>query len=131
MRQPLYGFYERQGLYAEFKNALPDHSGQVATADALSGCNIVRYKGEENPIIVLKTYVSGFLGHADTLGYVITELRLLEDNTWSSKHYFLLDGCYGTAMLQQESAAAAGNGNTFLPYNDKMDMDFIQLTPEE
>jgi len=130
---PLYEIYERRGMYAEFKGTLPDHSGQVAAADALSGCNIYYYNNEENPVILLKTYVSGFLGHADTLGYVITELRLQKDNTWASKHYFLLDGCRDISVTQTESGSIpvpSGNGNSFLPYSDGMDIDFIPLTPE-
>lgn len=96
MLNPLYGIYERKGLYPEFKRAIPEHAGEIYRGDALSGCNIVTYDNGENgetPVILLKTYVSGFLGHMDTLGYVITELRLQEDNTWSSRHYFLMDSC--------------------------------------
>lgn len=93
MLDPLYYLYERKNLYVEFKRVLPEQSGVIAAADALSGCSIVTYDNEENPVVLLKTYVQGFLGHIDTLGYVITELRLQEDNTWASRHYFLLDSC--------------------------------------
>ena len=133
MQGSLYEIYERRGMYTEFKRALPDHSGQIAAADALSGCNIYYYNNEENPVILLKTYVSGFLGHADTLGYVITELRLQEDNTWASKHYFLLDSCHDVSVTQTESGdmpAPSGNGNSFPLYRDGMDIDFMPLTPE-
>lgn len=92
MLDPLYYLYERKNLYVEFKRALPKQSGMISAADALSGCNII-YNIGENPVILLKTYVQGFLGHVDTFGYVITELRLQEDNTWASRHYFLLDSC--------------------------------------
>lgn len=134
MQDSLYEIYERRGMYAEFKRVLPDHSGQIAAADALSGCNIYYYDNEENPVILLKTYVSGFLGHADTLGYVITELRLQKDNTWTSKHYFLLDSCHDISVAQTESGnipVPSGNGNSFLPYSEGMDIDFIPLTPDE
>lgn len=131
MQGALYEIYERRGMYmyAEIKRTLQDR--QVAAADALSGCNIYYYNNEENPVILLKTYVSGFLGHSDTLGYVITELRLQKDNTWTSKHYFLLDGCRDISVIQTESGSIpvpSGNGNSFLPYSDGMDIDFIPLT---
>lgn len=128
MLDSLYGIYERKGLYAEFKEALPDHSGRIAAADALSGCNIFRHNNENNPVIVLKSYVSGFLGHVDTLGYVITELRLQGDQTWESKHYFVLDNCGDLSVTPLESESIPGNGNSFLPYNNEMDIDLIQLT---
>lgn len=100
MLNPLYGIYERKGLYSEFKRAIPEHAGEISWGDALSGCNIVTYDNEETPVILLKTYVSGFLGHIDTLGYVITELRLQEDHTWASRHYFLPDSCNDTSTVQ-------------------------------
>lgn len=130
----VYEIYERKGLFMEFKECFPNHSGKVAEADALSGCNIYYYNNEENPVILLKTYVSGFLGHADTLGYVITELRLQKDNTWISKHYFLLDSCHDISVTQTESGnipVPSGNGNSFLPYSEGMDIDFIPLTPDK
>lgn len=130
MLNPLYSIYERQNLYDGFKDVLPDHSGRIGSADALSGCNVFYYENEQNPVIVLKTYVSGFLGHVDTLGYVITELRLQEDDTWVSKHYFLLDGCGDMSVMQQEMKSPAGNGNSFLPFSEQTDVDFIQLAPE-
>ncbi len=128
MQEPLYDIYDRKNLYSEFKKAISNDSDDMVTADALSGCNIVTYIGEESPVIILKTYVSGFLGHADTLGYVITELRLQKDNTWASRHYFLLDS---TAIMQQMGERSANGGSLFLPYNNRMDVNVIQLTPDE
>lgn len=129
MLDPLYNIYERKNLYTEFKRALPEQSGEISVADALSGCNIVTYDGEENPVILLKTYVPGFLGHIDTLGYVITELKLLEDHTWASRHYFLLDSCGDVTMMQQTAGNAEKDGPSFLPFNDRTNVDLIQLTP--
>lgn len=82
--------YEKKGLYQEFKRSY--NPQEPLRIDAPSGCSIITYKGEKNPVLALKSYVSGYLGHADTLGYVITELRLQEDHTWSTYSYFLLDG---------------------------------------
>ena len=131
LQEPLYRIYERRNLYDGLKNVLPDHTCGIGAADALSGCSVFRYEDEENPVILLKTYVSGFLGHVDTLGYVITELRLQEDNTWISKHYFLFDGCLDPAAASQETGISSGNGNSFLPFDEQTDVDFIQLSPED
>ncbi|MDE5698036.1 MAG: hypothetical protein K2I96_11605 [Lachnospiraceae bacterium] len=130
MLDPLYTIYERKNLYAEFKRVIPDHSCKISSGDALSGCNIVTYRGEESPVIILKTYVSGFLGHVDTLGYVITELRLQKDHTWASRHYFLLDSCADVTLMRQNAANTEENGTSFLPFNDRTNADFIQLAPE-
>lgn len=124
----IYEIYERKGMLMEFKENF--HPGKIAEADALSGCNIYHYNNEETPVILLKTYVSGFLGHIDTLGYVITELRLQRDDTWTSKHYFLLDSCGDMSITLQEFESIPSNGNSFLPYSDKMDIDLIPLTPD-
>lgn len=131
LQEPLYRIYERRNLSDGLKNVLPDRTCEIGAADALSGCSVFRYEDEENPVILLKTYVSGFLGHIDTLGYVITELRLQEDNTWISKHYFLFDGCLDPAAAPQETGIPSGNGNSFLPFDEQTDVDFIQLSPED
>lgn len=77
----------------QFLSQMQSGSLQETRADAVSACNIVTYEGDANPVLLLKTYVSGPMGHIDTLGYVITELSLQEDNTWKSNSYFLLDSC--------------------------------------
>ncbi len=89
-QQALIHIYDKKRMYLEFKQVYnPREPLQI---DAPSGCSIVTYQGEKNPVLALKSYVSGYLGHADTLGYVITELRLQEDHTWNVYSYFLLDG---------------------------------------
>lgn len=134
MLDPLFYIYERKDLYNEFKQAISNNSDRMAAADALSGCNLVTYDNEENPVILLKTYVSGFLGHIDTLGYVITELRLQKDNTWASKHYFLLDSWDSKSIEQQQAEeyeASEGNGASVLPFDKSTDINFLPLLPDK
>ena len=101
-------------------------------ADAISGCSVVTFQNEETPVLLLKTYVSGFLGHADTLGYVITELRLQKDCSWSSRHYFLLDSCGKTVLIHQElEKATDGNGIIILPFDHNSNMEYTLIKPEE
>lgn len=108
----------------------PEQNQKRILADAVSGCNIVTYSKEETPVLLLKTYVSGFLGHADTLGYVITELRLGKDNTWSARHFFLLDSCDAQAIAQQEAETAENKAGGSLVYPHKMEINMIPLTPD-
>ena len=93
---------------------------------------MVTFQNEETPVLLLKTYVSGFLGHADTLGYVITELRLQKDCSWSSRHYFLLDSCGKTVLIHQElEKATDGNGIIILPFDHNSNMEYTLIKPEE
>lgn len=93
-KDALIRIYERNGMYSGKLNELEQKIKSGGTqADAVSACNIITKDGETTPVLLLKTYVSGPLGHIDTLGYVITELKLQKDNTWLSNSYFLLDSC--------------------------------------
>lgn len=128
--------YKQNHMLAELKKVLQNKDqdqkpNERILADAVSGCNIVTYSGEETPVLLLKTYVSGFLGHVDTLGYVITELRLEKDNTWSARHFFLLDSCDAQAMAQQEAEKAENKAGGNLVYPHKMGINMIPLTPDE
>ncbi len=118
---------------AEFKNVIQNKtSGEKIMADAISGCNVITFQNEETPVVFLKTYVSGFLGHADTLGYVITELRLQKDHTWASRHYFLLDSCGKTVWTHQEiGEATEGNGIITLPFDRNSSVEYVPIKPEE
>lgn len=118
---------------AELKNVIQNKtSGERIMADAISGCNIITFRNEETPVVFLKTYISGFLGHADTLGYVITELRLQKDHTWASRHYFLLDSCGKTVLTHQEiGEATEGNGIITLPFDQNSSVEYVPIKPEE
>lgn len=129
--EALVRIYEGNGMYPEAKRTGSFLSDDEVRGDALSGCSIVTYNKEENPVIVLKTYVSGFMGHADTLGYVITELRLQKDNTWISNHYFLLDSCDDASVVHEELESVGNGGVTTLPYDGDMDIQFMPLMPGE
>lgn len=132
MLDSLYYIYEQKNMYSEFKKAISNYSDEMVAADALSGCNIVTYNNEENPVILLKTYVSGLLGHIDTLGYVVTELRLQKDNTWVSRHHFLLDSWDGISVTQQEDEGVKeGSDASILPFDEKSDIKFLLLRPEK
>lgn len=82
--------YERKGLREELMLKYNTFDSMI---DAVSGCNVITREDEKTPTLVLKSYVSGAMGHSDTLGYIITELKLQKDHTWNSKYYFLLDSC--------------------------------------
>ncbi|MDE7477006.1 MAG: hypothetical protein K2M91_03495, partial [Lachnospiraceae bacterium] len=128
--------YERNNMYKTVKDDILNHSNKMIFADVISGCNIVTYNNEETPVILLKSYISGFAGHVDTLGYVITELRLLKDNTWAYRHYFLLDSCDDLELSWQkgvetgEIEADRNNGISILPFDKKSDINFQLLLPE-
>lgn len=129
MKDPLWWIYDQN--LAELKNAVQNRTlGEKIVADAISGCNVITFQNEATPVVFLKTYVSGLLGHADTLGYVITELRLQKDHTWSSKHYFLLDSC-GKIMLplQETGVAAERNGVITLPFDRNSSVEYIPIKP--
>lgn len=85
--------YERKGYRDEIKERMLKYLAFETRTDAVSGCRIITREGESTPTLVLKSYVSGDGGHSDTLGYIITELKLTRDHTWNAVHYFLLDGC--------------------------------------
>lgn len=131
MMEALDLIYDRN--LAELKNVIQNKtSGERIMADAISGCNIITFRNEETPVVFLKTYVSGFLGHADTLGYVITELRLQKDHTWASRHYFLLDSCGKTVLTHQEiGEATEGNGIITLPFDQNSSVEYVPIKPEE
>lgn len=82
--------YERKGLREELMLKYNTFDSMI---DAVSGCNVITREDEKTPTLVLKSYVSGAMGHSDTLGYIITEMKLQKDHTWNSKYYFLLDSC--------------------------------------
>lgn len=123
--------YERKHMDSEIKTYLQEEAFGEIRADAVSGCNIITFNNEETPTIVLKTYISGLLGHVDTLGYVITELRLQKDNTWKSNSYFLLDGC-NDIMIQQskEQPVEQDLGDSNLLFDNDTHVNFIPLQPE-
>ena len=121
----LLDIYERKGMYQEIKRSLNSSVGDLRV-DALSGCSITCI-GEENPVLVLKSYVSGFMGHADTLGYVITELRLQKDNTWEEKSYFLLDSCAEQITQNTAVEKEAVGGFRNLPFQSDTDIKIVQL----
>jgi len=124
--------YERNHLYDQPIDNLLNRSSEMVLADALSGCSIVAYNQEETPVIVLKTYVSGLGGHADTLGYVITELKLQKDHTWSSMHSFVLDSCDDRLLqLDATEKSTENSGTWFLPYDDSINIDIIPLMPNQ
>lgn len=85
--------YERKRLREEVKELMLKYNTFDSMIDAVSGCNVITREGEKTPTLVLKSYVSGTMGHSDTLGYIITEMKLQKDHTWNSKYYFLLDSC--------------------------------------
>lgn len=117
--------------WGDAKKVLFKENAFNTRVDAVSGCNIITYNNEETPALVLKSYVSGCMGHADTLGYVITELRLQKDNTWVSKHYFLLDSCGdgGMAQEQVDEAVPGRGGASVLPFDKDTEVNFEQLLP--
>lgn len=131
MMEALDLIYDRN--LAELKNVIQNKtSGEKIMADAISGCNVITFRNEETPVVFLKTYISGFLGHADTLGYVITELRLQKDHTWASRHYFLLDSCGKTVLTHQEiGEATEGNGIITLPFDQSSSVEYVPIKPEE
>lgn len=79
--------YERKDM----KNVLENAKGKPdkISGDAISDFTIIYPEQEVNPVLVLKTYLTGLGSHIDCIGYGITELRLKKDNTWDVKHYFL------------------------------------------
>lgn len=85
--------YERKGLRAEVKELMLKYNTFDSRIDAVSGCHVITREDESTPTLVLKSYVSGAMGHSDTFGYIITELKLQKNHTWNSKYYFLLDSC--------------------------------------
>ena len=117
----------------ELKNEIQNKaSGEKIAVDAISGCNIITFQNEKTPVVFLKTYVPRFLGHADTLGYVITELRLQKDHTWTSRHYFLLDSCGKiVSMHQRIEEATEGSGIITLPFNHSSSVEYVPIKPEE
>lgn len=105
--------YERKGMYLE--TAQGYGTDAALRIDALSGCRVIYQEEDGQPVLVLKTYVSGFLGHVDTLGYVITELRLKEDHTWDTRHYFLLDGCADRSLVPEDAGYDVSDSEIFIP----------------
>jgi len=129
MKDPLWWIYDHN--LDALKNAMQNRTlGEKIVADAISGCNVITFQNEKTPVVFLKTYVSGFLGHADTLGYVITELRLQKDHTWTARHYFLLDSCGRTILTNQEvGEATEGNGIITLPFDRNSSVEYVPIKP--
>ncbi|MCH5269888.1 MAG: M56 family metallopeptidase [Lachnospiraceae bacterium] len=48
------------------------------------------YYEDGKPVLVTCEYVSGMYGHSDPFGNLVHEWRLLEDNTWDIRMFFLL-----------------------------------------
>ena len=65
-------------------------ANEEINGDAVSGFTVQTIDGK--PVLILKTYLSGLLGHADTLGYAITYMTLHENDIWEVSHRFLLEG---------------------------------------
>lgn len=68
---------------------------QKISGDAVSGFTVITLPDEKKPVLILKSYLSGVLGHIDCIGYGITELRLNDDNTWDVKYSFILEEIQG------------------------------------
>lgn len=81
--------YRQKGLEEEWKR-IKDRPAASA-ADAVSGFTVLYPEEGGNPVLIAKSYISGLLAHADCLGYGLTHLRLLEDNTWQVSYSFVYD----------------------------------------
>lgn len=82
--------YEREGNKEYFKErCLKDGKSGFFSGDAASGFCIVQEEGAERPILIIKTYMSGFDGHSDCIGYAMTKLQLQDDGTWKETYQFL------------------------------------------
>lgn len=57
-------------------------------SDAVSGFTVVEDAKDHRPVLVLKQYLMGYLGHADCFGYAVSFLKLHEDNTWETEYAF-------------------------------------------
>lgn len=58
-------------------------------SDAVSGFTVVEDAEDHRPVLVLKQYLMGYLGHADCFGYAVSFLKLQEDNTWETEFAYL------------------------------------------
>lgn len=82
--------YEREGNKEYFKErCLKDGKSGFFSGDAASGFCIVQEEGAERPTLVIKTYMSGFDGHSDCIGYAMTMLQLQDDGIWKESYQFL------------------------------------------
>ena len=81
--------YRQKGLEEEWER-IKDRPAESA-ADAVSGFTVLYPEEGGNPVLIAKSYISGLLAHADCLGYGLTHLLLLEDNTWQVSYSFVYD----------------------------------------
>lgn len=85
----LHDLYQEKEMLDALENA--KGKAEEMVGDVVSGFVIIEQENGSSPILVTKSYLSGLGGHADCIGYGMTELKLDADNTWDVKFYYLPD----------------------------------------
>ncbi len=76
-KQQIISYMDKTGLYSDYP------------ADAVSGFTVVKDAKDNRPVLVLKQYLMGYLGHADCFGYAVSFLKLQKNNTWETEFAYL------------------------------------------
>ncbi|WOO34747.1 M56 family metallopeptidase [Anaerocolumna sp. AGMB13020] len=80
--------YARTGQREEW-NKIQGKAAEPVAADGI--CDFAIQMKEEKVKLIIKQYLTGPTGvHADCIGYVLTELELKSDNTWSQTAVYFL-----------------------------------------
>lgn len=78
-KQQMISDMDAGGMYLEY------------ASDAVSGFTVVEDAKDHRPVLVIKQYLMGYLGHVDCFGYAVSFLKLHEDNTWETEYAYLPD----------------------------------------
>lgn len=74
--------------FEEILNSMQGKEPDTVYADGI--CDAVTGAEDGAPVLFIKQYQSGLSGHADCIGYIITELRLNSDNSWKVQTIYYL-----------------------------------------
>lgn len=74
--------------FEEILNSMQGKEPDTVYADGI--CDAVTGAEDGAPALFIKQYQSGLNGHADCIGYIITELKLNSDNSWKVQAIYYL-----------------------------------------
>lgn len=85
--------YEKKGDEEQLRNLLENTDGLFSEypSDAVSGFTVAEDTKDHKPVIIIKQYLMGCLGHADCFGYAVSYLKLLPDDSWETEYVYLQD----------------------------------------
>lgn len=85
--------YQKKDDEEQLRSLLENTDGLFSeySPDAVSGFTVAEDTKDHKPVIIIKQYLMGCLGHADCFGYAVSYLKLLPDDSWETEYVYLQD----------------------------------------